>query len=500
MSSVIRDFSQEAVANIRELIKENVDEEKQFFLWDWIDDTFKMDDLNIYDYLDNVSKYQSHMVDKHNINSKKFDTILDRVKNVDVNYANRFNKIYENMILYNKKIVNVANMISPEGITVNSDIYNGVINKFNEIYSDKKIDYLQSDLDDLENEMPVIRDIPWYEKALNGVGGTLVSLARDNIEGIAFIPYGIVDLIFGSNLNYNLSQKLDNAEEYLIKNVVTDKQSYHYGKAVGNAICVAEGIICTIAGAIILVGGVTISAVGTAASATGAGIVVGGVAIAISVPVVAVGTAITAVGGNMMLSSADNFKENISKANKVEVDDLKQKEDIKKLDDGLDKSVEKVNYGDHFTKVNRKKILKPNVSYETIEGYKYKTNDFGAITEVEGTLKLGDGNRNPYAQRMAGSDYRLPDDDGGHLIASQFLGSSELDNLVPMNSQINRLGGKWYNMEQEWASALKEGKEVNVKIEPIYDSDNLRPISFKVKYTINGQRAKIIKILNQAGG
>lgn len=187
--------------------------------------------------------------------------------------------------------------------------------------------------------MPVIRDIPWYEKALNGVGGTLVSLARDNIEGIAFIPYGIVDLIFGSNLNYNLSQKLDNAEEYLIKNVVTDKQSYHYGKAVGNAICVAEGIICTIAGAIILVGGVTISAVGFAASATGAGIVVGGVAIAISVPVVAVGTAITAVGGNMMLSSADNFKENISKANKVEVDDLKQKEDIKKLDDGLDKSV-----------------------------------------------------------------------------------------------------------------------------------------------------------------
>ncbi|WP_294365268.1 hypothetical protein, partial [uncultured Clostridium sp.] len=214
----------------------------------------------------------------------------------------------------------------------------------------KKIDYLQSDLDDLENEMPVIRDIPWYEKALNGVGGTLVSLARDNIEGIAFIPYGIVDLIFGSNLNYNLSQKLDNAEEYLINNVVTDKQSYYYGKAVGNAICVAEGIICTIAGAIILVGGVTISAVGTAASATGAGIVVGGVAIAISVPVVAVGTAITAVGGNMLLSSADNFKENISKAKevKVEVDDLKQKEDIKKLDDGIKqakKDISKIDEG-----------------------------------------------------------------------------------------------------------------------------------------------------------
>ena len=350
MSSVIRDFSQEAVANIRELIKENVDEEKQFFLWDWIDDTFKMDDLNIYDYLDNVSKYQSHMVDKHNINSKKFDTILDRVKNVDVNYANRFNKIYENMILYNKKIVNVANMISPEGITVNSDIYNGVINKFNEIYSDKKIDYLQSDLDDLENEMPVIRDIPWYEKALNGVGGTLVSLARDNIEGIAFIPYGIVDLIFGSNLNYNLSQKLDNAEEYLINNVVTDKQSYYYGKAVGNAICVAEGMIFIGAGLKIISGGITLAAGGILLSATGVGAALGGAAIAISGSAVAVGTAITAVGGNMLLSSADNFKENIAKANKVkvEVDDLKQKEDIKKLDDGIKqakKDISKIDEG-----------------------------------------------------------------------------------------------------------------------------------------------------------
>ena len=167
---------------------------------------------------------------------------------------------------------------------------------------------------------------------------------------------------------------------------------------------------------------------------------------------------------------------------------------------GATQAAEKVKYGEHFTKVDRKKVLKPNVSYETVEGYKYKTNDVGAITEVEGTLKLGEGNRNLYAQRIAGGDYRLPDDDGGHLIASQFLGSGELDNLVPMNSQINRSGGKWYNMEQEWANALKEGKEVKVKIEPIYDSDNLRPVSFKVKYNIDGQRTKIIKILNQAGG
>ena len=145
-------------------------------------------------------------------------------------------------------------------------------------------------------------------------------------------------------------------------------------------------------------------------------------------------------------------------------------------------------------------MLKPNVSYETVEGYKYKTNEGGAITEVEGTLKLGEGNRNLYAQRIAGGDYRLPDDDGGHLIASQFLGSGELDNLVPMNSQLNRSGGKWYNMEQDWASTLKEGKEVKVKIEPVYEGDNLRPISFEIEYTIEGMKTKFIEILNQTGG
>ncbi len=105
-----------------------------------------------------------------------------------------------------------------------------------------------------------------------------------------------------------------------------------------------------------------------------------------------------------------------------------------------------------------------------------------------------------YAQRTVGGDYRLPDDDGGHLIGSQFLGSGKIDNLVPMNSQINRAGGKWYNMETEWANALKQGKDVQVKIQSIYEPNNLRPVSFKIKYTIEGERTKIIKILNKSGG
>ncbi|NFQ68129.1 DNA/RNA non-specific endonuclease [Clostridium sporogenes] len=171
-----------------------------------------------------------------------------------------------------------------------------------------------------------------------------------------------------------------------------------------------------------------------------------------------------------------------------------------KSSEGATDTVEKVKYGEQYTKVDGKKVLKPNVEYTTNEGYKHKTDNMGAIDEVEGTLKLRDGKRSLYAQRTAGGDYRLADDDGGHLIGSQFLGSGKLDNLVPMNSQINRAGRKWYNMETEWANALKEGKDVQVKIQNIYESNNLRPVSFKIKYTIEGEKTKIIKILNKSGG
>ncbi len=51
-------------------------------------------------------------------------------------------------------------------------------------------------------------------------------------------------------------------------------------------------------------------------------------------------------------------------------------------------------------------------------------------------------------QVAAGREDRLPDDDGGHLIGTQFHGSGDIDNLIAQNKQINRSGGEWYNMEK----------------------------------------------------
>lgn len=175
------------------------------------------------------------------------------------------------------------------------------------------------------------------------------------------------------------------------------------------------------------------------------------------------------------------------------------------------KPFKEVEYGKQFTKgVNGRKELLPNVQYVAENGYRYTTDEFGRISRVEvDDLVLKKGKRNAHSQRVAGREYRITEaelkaglDDGGHLIGTQFNGSGDLDNLVAMNREINRSGGTWYNMEEEWASALKEvpPRKVTVDIQPVYSGKSLRPDSFKVIYEIEGKMPEVKTILNQIGG
>ncbi|MBY7112898.1 WXG100 family type VII secretion target [Bacillus sp. 17RED48] len=160
--------------------------------------------------------------------------------------------------------------------------------------------------------------------------------------------------------------------------------------------------------------------------------------------------------------------------------------------------------GKHIIKgKNGRKELAPNVRYVTEDGYKYTTDELGRIVDVEaGELILQKGKRNKGMQVAAGREDRLPDDDGGHLIGTQFHGSGDIDNLIAQNRQINRSGGEWYNMEQEWANALggKPPKKVTVKIEPVYQGTSLRPNYFEIVYEIEGKGIFEKTIRNRAGG
>ena len=150
-------------------------------------------------------------------------------------------------------------------------------------------------------------------------------------------------------------------------------------------------------------------------------------------------------------------------------------------------TIKRVAYEEHYTfGKNGRKELKPNIEYITPSGHKYTTDELGRIREVEGRLRKKKAERKPYDQRVVGREERLPTDEGGHLIASIFEGSGELDNLVPMDATLNR--SDWRAMERSWAEALDNGENVEVRIKIIYVSTLLRPIAFKVQYRIGAAK------------
>ncbi|HCS7202111.1 TPA: contact-dependent inhibition toxin CdiA [Escherichia coli] len=138
----------------------------------------------------------------------------------------------------------------------------------------------------------------------------------------------------------------------------------------------------------------------------------------------------------------------------------------------------------------------PNKVYH-VDGDKiYKTDAQARPSQVEATLSPNVKDRNGYQQCKAGK-CGLDGDEGGHLIASIFNDPGEKLNLVPMDGNLNK--GAWKQMENTWAKALGEGKEVKVNIQPSYIGDSVRPAKFKVVYSIDGGRP-IEKVFNNAPG
>ena len=144
--------------------------------------------------------------------------------------------------------------------------------------------------------------------------------------------------------------------------------------------------------------------------------------------------------------------------------------------------------------------LKPNESYES-EGYRYRTDDHGRIKSCEGTLRLEEGKRNLDHQRKVGGEDRRETDDGGHVIASRFGGSGKIDNLVPMDSELNR--GKYKAMENEMASEVEKGNTVDMKVRMKYEGDSERPseiiVASRVTEPDGRSRVKNYRFKNEDG-
>ena len=158
--------------------------------------------------------------------------------------------------------------------------------------------------------------------------------------------------------------------------------------------------------------------------------------------------------------------------------------------------------GDGDSKLERSndvsfKELPANAEYES-KGYKYRTDDQGRIVSAEGQLRIKEHQGRlqiPDSMGKIGRGYEMNEDDRGHLIGDQFDGSNRLDNLVPMNKDLNR--GDYKKMECELASAVKDGKEVYLKVEPRYEGESARPSMFKATNTIDDEKS--IRYFNNEG-
>lgn len=130
--------------------------------------------------------------------------------------------------------------------------------------------------------------------------------------------------------------------------------------------------------------------------------------------------------------------------------------------------------------------LSPNNTYE-INGYRYNTDKAGRVISAEGQLHLKAENRKhlPIKDSIeaVGKGDQKENDDRGHLIGDQFDGSNGLENLIPQNSDINRIDYK--NLENELAGKIKAGDNVYFKVEPRYDGTSNRPANIVAVYVIN---------------
>lgn len=155
-----------------------------------------------------------------------------------------------------------------------------------------------------------------------------------------------------------------------------------------------------------------------------------------------------------------------------------------------DKLIEPANkeYRDDNGEVYRigNELLPNNVYVEN--GYTYLTDSEGRVKSAEGQLQLSKEPRKQISDSMEtiGKGDQKEGEQEGHLIGDRFGGGNGLENIVAMDGRVNQSDYK--RIENTCARALESGHEVYLKVVPKYDKSSNRPTSFRIIYTIDGEK------------
>jgi len=130
--------------------------------------------------------------------------------------------------------------------------------------------------------------------------------------------------------------------------------------------------------------------------------------------------------------------------------------------------------------LNKTPLLK-NMKYE-VDGFIYQTDDLGRVITTNADLddiarvRLG----NQQIKAVDVKDGVRGTDQGGHIVGSRFFGPGEQINLYPQSANLNQ--GAWKQMENTWAEAMTQGKDVKIRVDAVFEGTSLRPDAFEVSY------------------
>lgn len=135
--------------------------------------------------------------------------------------------------------------------------------------------------------------------------------------------------------------------------------------------------------------------------------------------------------------------------------------------------------------------LAPNSEFQ-VNGYKYKTDEFGRTISAEGTLRIRDEDhkRNMDSDEAVYKGEKEAGFEKGHLIGYQFGGSGGMENLSIMAGEVNH--GDFLKLENKLANAVKDGADVKMKVEPVYEGNFYKPSEYKVTHSINGEKEVVV--------
>lgn len=136
--------------------------------------------------------------------------------------------------------------------------------------------------------------------------------------------------------------------------------------------------------------------------------------------------------------------------------------------------------------------LQPNTIYEYENGDSVETDEKGRVIKSTFTPVLVEDKRTPEDSQktQAVGKEGKEGDEGGHIQAHSLGGSSERINLFPQDANFNR--GEYKKIENSIRNDLKEGKDVKVTVELIYDDpDSSRPSRVRVTKTVTDSNGNV---------